>query len=75
MVRCKFKCMSKREFEGWSGTKSPLYDYSFNVVTSGSDENKKFWEYTPSGTFNITSITDDQFKVGKEYYIDLQEAS
>ena len=66
-VRAKFYCSSMTMIPG--GDKF-LYNYKFSAVTSGSDENKKFWKYTPSGNIELQSITDNQFEVGKEYYLD-----
>lgn len=77
MVRCKFKCVSKREYRGWDGSTNtrPLYEYRFDVVTSGSEENKQFFSYTPSGSLEVSSVNDGQFEVGKEYYLDLTVAA
>jgi hypothetical protein len=54
-------------------TSSPdpfIYNYKFSAVTSGSDENKTFWKWTPSGGIELSSIRDELFEVGKEYYVD-----
>jgi len=44
---------------------------------TGSEENKTFSKYTPSGKIALT-ITNEQaydfFKIGKEYYIDFTKA-
>lgn len=58
-------------------------DGSMNVsgwpVTNGSEENKVFNEYTPSGTFSIHIAKDAPAQknfepnVAKEYYIDIIE--
>lgn len=68
-VRAKFQCSNI--------TKSP--DSSTTVVnltavTTGSDENKTWSKYTPSGQLQmvITNPTAaDQFEQGKEYFIDI----
>ena len=43
-------------------------------VTSGSEENKSFWQYTPSGKLEMTMnrgvAAADAFVVGQEYYLD-----
>lgn len=61
-VRAKFKCQGNT-----NGTVSLL------AVTDGSEENKAFWQYTPSGSISLT-ITNpaamNQFEAGKEYYVD-----
>jgi hypothetical protein len=51
-----------------------VYDYKFNVVSSGSDENRKFFASTPTGTMQFSSVRDDLFEIGKEYYSDLTPA-
>lgn len=42
------------------------------VMGAGCEENKKFWEYTPSGEIkiNITGKCASNFVVGADYYID-----
>lgn len=67
-VRCKFKCVSKREYSSMS---KKLFDYQFTAVMNGSDENKAFWEWTPAGTLSVSSVTDGQFEIEQEYYLDL----
>ena len=62
---------------------TPNGDGSMNVsgwpVTSGSEENKVFSEFTPSGTFSIHIAKDAPAQknfepnVAKEYYIDIIE--
>lgn len=47
-------------------------------VTSGSDENEKFFEYTPSGSIMLSTINEEaskQFEIGKEYYVDFTPAN
>lgn len=47
------------------------------AVTTGSEENKSFWNATPAGSISL-SITNpeavNQFEVGKEYYVDFTPA-
>jgi hypothetical protein len=43
------------------------------AVTSGSEENKKFFRWTPSGKIELNTVNPEagnQFELGKEYYID-----
>jgi hypothetical protein len=50
---------------------------TFNAVTSGSEENKQFFKYTPGGIFQFYTINAEaaaQFEIGKEYYIDIFSA-
>ena len=61
-VRAKFKCTNKE------GNQLRL-----EVVISGSEENKEFWKYTPAGQIQMSvdnEKTQEQFEVGKEYYVD-----
>lgn len=67
-VRAKFYCYSVTKTI--SSPDPFLYSYKFNVVINGSDENRSFWRFTPSGTIELGSIREDLFEVGKEYYID-----
>lgn len=67
MVRAKFRVNSVTKFEG------EYVSVKLSPVTSGSEENKGFWKYTPSGTLEM-SITNPeaskQFEPGKEFYVD-----
>lgn len=74
MVRCKFKCVSKKEVIGWSGDPSKVYEFEFKAVTSGSPENEQFFKYTPTGSLTTGVVKEDAFEVGKEYYLDISEA-
>ena len=67
-VRAKFKCWNKTANE--NGT----YDYHFEAVTSGSEENKEFWKWTPSGTLRMNALKGELFEVNKEYYLDFNIA-
>jgi hypothetical protein len=69
MVRAKFKCWDVKSSEG-------VVQVMFMAVTDESEENKQFWQYTPSGQLTM-SITNpaayEQFKAGAEYYLDFTE--
>lgn len=70
-VRCKFTCVSKREYKQW-GTPGTVYDYEFTAVTNDSSaENKSFWKLTPSGKLNVGVASDGTFTVGADYYLDI----
>ena len=72
IVRCKFVCNSKREYKSGADT---CYDYEFTAVYGDkSEENKRFWKWTPAGKLNVSTVFNDQFQPGKEYYLDLIEA-
>lgn len=70
-VRCKF--IVERVSENMYGCAT----IHMIPVTSGSEENKKFWEYTPSGKLEISTTNKEafhQFEIGGEYYIDITKA-
>lgn len=74
-TRCKFHCHSVRKFiSGFGDNKKPLYEAEFSAVIDGSEENKKFFEWTPSGSLKIGVYKEDVFQPGKEYYLDVSEA-
>lgn len=67
-VRAKFKVASKTIYSPESGGSVVL-----TPVTSGSEENKTFWEYTPNGKLEMHIQKGDAFKIfepGAEFYID-----
>lgn len=70
-VKAKFRCTSVTNHDGGTET------CSFVPVSGGSDENKQWSKYTPSGRLEM-SITADgaqgQFKPGREYYLTIVEA-
>lgn len=71
MVRAKYKCTEVIKRESYNNSnKKFVYTAKFYVVTSGSEENNKFFEYTPSGNIDIGTYKEDVFEVGKEYYVD-----
>lgn len=45
-----------------------------NPVVNGSEENKRFFKYTPGGTLVLSTINQaafSQFTLGSEYYVDV----
>lgn len=72
-VRAKFTCNNIKN--------QPEYEcksVSFTPVTYGSEENKSFSKYTPSGSLVLQisndTVASNAFEVGKEYYLDFTEA-
>jgi hypothetical protein len=67
MIRLKFKCDSITQYESCS-------EYSLHPVWGG-DENRVFWEATPSGSLKVTTLNTkgQRFQVGKHYYVDIME--
>lgn len=75
-TRCKFRCTEVTKQEHWDKSKSDfLYRAKFTAVHDGSDENKSFFDATPSGLLEIAVYKQDVFVPGKEYYLDLSLAT
>lgn len=67
MVRAKFYVDSVKPYNDEATT------VLLRAVVSGSEENKSFWKYTPSGEIQMTISNPNalaQFVVGQEYYVD-----
>lgn len=68
MVRCKFECQNVDPQTG----KVVMF-----AVHSGSEENAKFFKYTPSASLDLQTVNPEaikQFEQGKQYYVDISEA-
>lgn len=79
MVRCKFRCNQVKEqvgyvYDGRESRQAVIQEATFVAVTSGSEENKKFFAATPVGTLTIGSHVAPSFEAGKYYYLDISEA-
>lgn len=72
-IRCKFKCNSVEKTTQYNSDQF-LYNAKFNAVSDGSEENKKFFAFTPSGALSVGSYKEDSFVPGKEYYLDITPA-
>ena len=68
-TRCKFQCQSVKKMKAYNSP-SYVYEASFSAVASESEENKHFFEFTPSGSIQLRSYKEDVFEVGQEYYVD-----
>ena len=69
-VRAKFKVEQVTRTVSWAEVK-------LQPVTSGSDENKQFYRWTPGGSIHLATINPEaaaQFEPGKEFYIDFTPA-
>ena len=65
-------------FEDGKLVSKKLVSLVFYPVVSGSEENKKFWRYTPSGKIELGTVNQDavdQFELRKEYYVTFTEAT
>jgi hypothetical protein len=71
-VRAKFYVSEKKTTAQNVGL--PTGDFIIlSPVVSGSDENKSFYKWTPSGKIELGIVNPEaaaQFIVGSEYYID-----
>lgn len=71
-TRCKFVCVSKT-IRGAGENKNN--EFEFAPVTNGSDENKTFWKWTPSGSLKFSCLNPAvDFETGKNYYLDISPA-
>jgi hypothetical protein len=69
-IRCKFYC-TKKTISGTETEKTNTFDFA--PVAGTSEENKRFWKWTPSGALSFQYINPEiDFQVGKEYYLDLK---
>jgi hypothetical protein len=80
-TRCKFQCsgVTKRKTSTFNSETQKYepgfgYDAEFFAVTGDSEENKKFFASTPSGSLKVSTYRDDVFEAGKSYYLDISEA-
>jgi len=75
-IRAKFRCIEIKKSMGGTyderGRYVPgvLHGYRFSAITGDSDENKRFFASTPSGSIELNSVRDDLFELGKDYYLD-----
>ena len=75
-IRAKFLCNSVEKMTDYRDKTRFTYTAKFTAVyKDNSPENARFWEFTPSGTIALTSILEDAFVVGQEYYVDFNLAA
>ena len=82
MTRCKFTCQSMTKRASRipdpsvpGGYKNGfVYDAEMTAVTGDTEENKRFFMWSPNGTFRVSCVREDHFEPGKSYYIDVTEA-
>jgi hypothetical protein len=71
-TRCKFQCVSKTIT---GAGENQTNQFVFTPVTGGSDENKSFWKWTPSGKLEFNCLNKEvDFEIGKSYYLDISPA-
>jgi len=69
----KFKVSSITQTAHWGKPGQLIYSLTLNPVTSGSDENHRFFEATPGGEIKLSVVSaavGAQFPVGMEVYVD-----
>lgn len=69
-VKAKFVCNELKKYVGQESV-------TLVPVTTGSEENKSFSEYTPSGKLELVVTNKalfDHFQPGKEYYLTIEAA-
>ena len=72
-VRAKFYVVSLTKQKMWNGEDGVGTVIKLSPVMNGSDENKKFYKYSPSGSIELGTVNEGaatQFEIGKEYYVD-----
>jgi len=75
-VRAKFKVQSIMTTGRWNGP-GLMGTVKLNPVSGNSEENKRFYEATPSGSIELGTINEDalrQFAIGQEFYVDFTPA-
>jgi hypothetical protein len=76
-VRAKFICNSITSQKHWDSSKGETKTIKLTPVTSGSEENKAFYEATPSGSIQLLTLNEEaakNFELGKSYYVDFTPA-
>lgn len=84
-VRAKFKVNSvtpPREVDRFNNEtkeneKMTIIDVQLSPVTSGSEENQKFYAWTPGGSLTLSTVNLELAKelvLGKEFFVDLTPA-
>lgn len=76
-MRAKFKVTSITQTAHWNKPGESLFTLSLQPVSSGSEENKRFYEATPGGEIKLSVLNaaiGQQFPIGKEVYVDFTPA-
>ncbi|MET3699354.1 hypothetical protein SAMN05877753_1027 [Bacillus oleivorans] len=75
-VKAKFVCTNVNK-QKWGKQDEGSTTVVLKAVTSDSEENKKFWQYTPSGHLEMTiknEAAEKYFELGEEYYLTFEKA-
>lgn len=76
-VTAKFLCqtVSKTKFSSQDQGSAQV---ELTAVPGNSEENKEFWEYTPSGNLEMTiknEAAEKYFEPGEEYFLTFEKAN
>lgn len=74
MVTAKFQVQQISRNKSYSGT-GEMQTILLTPVTSGSEENKRFYAATPSGRIELSCVNAEavkEFDLGMEVYIDFR---
>jgi hypothetical protein len=85
MVRAKFFVRAVELFSSPPGSGcvklAPVYKYQQGISGNACEENRKFWEATPSGEISLSITNPEGFKPfveafqrNKPFYVDFTEA-
>ena len=75
-VRAKFKVNSITRQPGWNDLKE-IHTIELTPVTGNSEENKRFYAATPSGSIKLSVVKGEvgkQFDLNDEFYVDFTKA-
>lgn len=78
MVRAKFRVNKYETSLGGDKGQEELRTVHLSAVYDGSEENKKFFKWTPNGTISIGMLNQaawEQFPLGREVYVDFTDAT
>lgn len=76
-VKLKFKVIEKTERQHWNSSAATIGGCKLSPVTSGSDENKAFYDSTPGGSIEFSTINKaalDSLPLGAEVYVTIEVA-
>lgn len=77
-VRCKFVYQGIETWQGPQGYISRKMRFGVVYSSDPNSENKKFWDATPGGLIELTTVNENAvkaFEIGKEYYVDFTPAN
>jgi hypothetical protein len=83
MVRAKFRlarieCSVNTTYRDGQQTEREMRTLVFWPVSGGSEENKAFWDATPSGEVKLGTVNPEawsRFELNREYYLDFTPAA